>query len=595
MSDEHHEQKRLVKNKRRADKRRHERKQETEQKKTNIAVLDMETNPFGCEEDIRPFCAELYFGPDKEHIVIWENDFEKFSQKVYDTIENLDGKYTIYAHNGGRFDWMFLIHLIRGEISFKGRSIMSAKIGDHELRDSFHIIPTKLGSYRKDEFDYSVLTLDKRERHKSEILDYLHSDCCYQFEMVFDFVNRFGRVLSIGQAAFKRIKSLSDVQNLSDGSDEFLRSWFFGGRVECLKGSGEFSGEYKLYDVNSMYPYVMANYKHPIGNTFNECETLNDNTQFLTIECDNYGALVARDEHGSLTANVAHGEFNTTIHEYKTALKYGLIENVKIKSCINFTAKTDFADFVIPLYEKRQETKAKLKTLEAETPEYFEAKRDDLFLKLLLNNGYGKFAQNPRKFKDHFYTKQGEHPKGAMLNEFECVTEDGEVWEIDSDVDDYVLPNHSFTVWKKPSKRLNFNNVATAASITGAARSILLEAIHLADEPIYCDTDSIICRNLPLARQSNSLGEWDCEKELEKIRVAGKKLYGYYGKDGIEIIRSKGVNGLTWSDLGDIVAGIGYKSVNVAPTIKKTGEQIKIERNIRLTTAKDYISRIFLK
>lgn len=555
----------------------------------------METNPFGDGDIILPFCAELYFGPDKEPIVIWENDFDLFSKQVFKTIENLEGSYTIYAHNGGRFDWMFLIHLIKGSISFKGRSIMSAKIGDHELRDSFHIIPTKLGAYRKDEFDYNNLTLKNREKHKNEILDYLHSDCRYQFEMVSDFVSRFGRVLSIGQAAFKNIKSLCDMQNLSEGTDEFLRQWFFGGRVECLKGSGFYEGDYNLYDVNSMYPYVMAYYNHPIGNTFNECNKLNDNTAFIVVECDNFGALVGRDENGSLTANIKRGKFYTTIHEYKIAKKYNLIKNDKIISCLNFTVNTNFSDFVLPLYEKRQEVKKKLKTLKGETPEYFEAKRDDLFLKLLLNNGYGKFAQNPRKFKDHYYTKRGEHPKGSLLNEFTCITESGERWEIDKDVEDYVLKDHSFTIWKKPSSRLNFNNVATAASITGAARSILLEAIFLADDPIYCDTDSIICRNLPLAGLSNDLGAWDCEKELRKILIAGKKLYGYYCKNNECSIRSKGVNDLTWGALEDIVAGLGFNSVNIAPTIKKTGEQTQIERKIRLTTPQDYKSRIFLK
>ena len=58
-----------------------------------------------------------------------------------------------------------------------------------------------------------------------------------------------------------------------------------------------------------------------------------------------------------------------------------------------------FDKFVLPLYDRRLETKAELgrmkKLGQSDTAEYIEVKKDDIFLKLLLNNGYGKFAQNP--------------------------------------------------------------------------------------------------------------------------------------------------------------------------------------------------------
>ena len=123
----------------------------------HIAVLDLETDPFTDNGDpVYPFAAELYsdqFGA----IVIWDEDYETFVDKLYSTIEMLPDAYTIYAHNGGKFDYMFLVHKLRGTVRFKGRGIMLAKIGAHELRDSFHVLPEKLAAWKKDAFDYSKM------------------------------------------------------------------------------------------------------------------------------------------------------------------------------------------------------------------------------------------------------------------------------------------------------------------------------------------------------------------------------------------------------------------------------------------------------
>ena len=58
-------------------------------------------------------------------MIIWEDHEEKFVDEVLSAIENLPGKYTVYAHNGGKFDYMFLLHRLRGFVSFKGRGLMA--------------------------------------------------------------------------------------------------------------------------------------------------------------------------------------------------------------------------------------------------------------------------------------------------------------------------------------------------------------------------------------------------------------------------------------------------------------------------------------
>jgi hypothetical protein len=546
----------------------------SQSKKSDIAVIDFETDPFDgvAREKIYPFVAEIYsdkFAP----IIIWEENFESFVDAVYLAIYNLPRAFTLYAHNGGRFDYLFLIHKLRGKISFKGRGIMRAMIGRHELRDSFHIIPERLANFQKEKFDYQKLTRKNRHSFKDEILSYLHSDCVYLLDIVKAFVERYGKKLSIGQAALAAVKNeYPDIQFIHEKTDEKLRRYFFGGRVECLQGAGEFNGDYKLYDVNSMYPFVMAKMRHPIGCDY---QTWNaepdDNTAFLTIECFSKGAFPVRVKNEGLLFPHEYGVYDITIHEYNAAKKLCLISDVKIKSVVQCNRFTTFEKFVLPLYEKRQNVKEKLRQMRDsgldKTPEYVDAKKDDIFFKLLLNNAYGKFAQNPRRFAEWFFTDPGDAP-------------DGGEWEKSEDLDLY-------SIWKRPQSEWRFNNVGTAASITGAARSVLMSALASSKDAVYCDTDSIICRDLTgVDLHPSILGAWDLEREMKTVRIAGKKLYGYADADfQSPIAKCKG-GALTFDQLTLLINGAAVYSEARAPTLTRDGAQSYVDRTIRATVAR---------
>ena len=544
-------------------------------KQTRIAVLDMETDPFdtGTQAIIFPFLAVLY-SDDFDPVIIWEENQTLFIEKLIASIENLPDVYTIYAHNGGKFDYMFLLHKLRGFVSFKGRGIMSAKIGKQTLRDSFHIIPEKLASYRKDDFDYTKLTKKRRAKHRDEIIRYCVNDCRYLLDIVKTFVAQHGLKLSIGQAAMAALKASGyEVARLSDNIDLYMRNYFFGGRVECIVGMGHFVGPYKLYDVNSMYPYAMANYQHPIGKEYViRRGKPGPFTIFLDIECENYGALVCRTPDGETSAGNSRGRFRTSIWEYNVALKYGLIDNVEVIYCVDCDQRSAFDRFVIPLYEKRMLTKKALKELEPNSREYNETKKDDIFYKLLLNNAYGKFAQNPRRFKESYITEIGERPPAA--EDFGPLP---------------VIENEAlgYAIWERPQKRLLFNNVGTAASITGAARSILLEAMCNAVDPVYCDTDSLICRDLHgVEIHGQNLGAWDIEEEYSEVIIAGKKLYACMRVDGKIKFRSKGTKINKWDDMLRLLDNQIIETINHAPTLTKAGKQVYIKRQVRATAAK---------
>lgn len=548
----------------------------------NIAVLDMETDPFDAQtrDRIAPFAACLY-SDQFQPVIIWEEDEAAFVSKVIAAIEALPGAYTIYAHNGGKFDFLFLIHRLRGRVSFKGRGIMAAKIGSHELRDSFHLIPEALSSYKKDEFDYEKMRKGKRQTYREEITDYLLNDCIYLFDIVKAFLTNYGMKISIGQAAMHLLKKeYPECENIPEIEDTFLRQFFFGGRVECIGGRGDFradllaAGTYKLFDVNGMYPFVMSYYLHPIGRAYRPRKGMpNEFTCFIDLNCYSRGAFpVKRDGEGTVFPH-EFGRFKVSIHEYRAALKLGLISRVTVNYCVDNEKLTDFARFILPLYNMRQLVKEQLKALEAAgkkgTEEYLSLKKDDIFLKLLMNNAYGKFCQNPRRFKEHFITDWNGEPD-----------DERETWgafptEICSD----------YAIWSRPVQKLRFNNVGTGASITGAARAVLLEARHKAVEPIYCDTDSLICRDLSDVRiHKSELGAWDLEAEMSRVMIAGKKLYAYEKTDGERKIKAKGVRGVKWEGIKSLVDGGELVIGAFAPTLTKTGAQKYIDRRIRATT-----------
>ena len=548
------------------------RKQKAVDRINHIAVLDFETDPFDmiARERIAPFTACLY-SENFDPVIIWDLDDASFLTRVICAIEELPGEYIIYAHNGGKFDYLFMISKLRGKVSFKGRGIMSAKIGNHEIRDSYHLIPEKLSAYQKDDFDYSKLTKKNREKHRQDIIKYMVNDCLYTYQIVKAFLQNYGCKLSIGQAAMALIKQeYPEIKSIHENDDSFLRQFFFGGRVECIQGRGVWEGDYKLYDVNSMYPYAMANYQHPIGNSYRpRAGRPTEHTFFVDLDCFSRGAFPVKRPGLGTIFPTEYGRFKVSIHEYNAALELGLISKVKINYCVDCFEHTDFSRFINPLYHSRQVAKRKLKTITDQlSQEYLDTKKDDLFFKLLMNNAYGKFCQNPRNFKEYWITDANGEP------EHERDTWGTHPAELCRD----------YAIWSRPIQTLRFNNVGTGASITGVARSILLRARTGATDAVYCDTDSLVCRSLAgVSLDPVALGAWDCEAEISRIMIAGKKLYGYETADGTRKIRCKGGSGMTWEMLEQVTGGDVVTLPARAPTLTRNGNQAYIDRRIRAT------------
>lgn len=509
-----------------------------------IAVIDFETDPFEYGLIVKPFSFGFWDG--ERYIDYWGDDAPKaLGELLLDWPDPL----TIYAHNGGKFDFLFLMEYLSGSIRIVNGRILEATLGKHTLRDSYGILPIKLSEGKeKDEIDYQKLKRAVREGHKDEILKYQKQDCIALHNLVSAFIEQFGDVLTIGTAAMKALSKLHKFDRLNQKHDEFFRRYYFGGRCQCFD-SGILKGDWKVYDVNSMYPHAMKQFLHPIG--FEHCisEGITANSSFVCWEGQNNGAVPMRAKNFGLDFTVKEGIFWSSIHEFNMGLETNTIIPRKIKHAVEFAQRTTFDSFVDYYYGLRLHAK--------NTGNVF----NSIFYKLILNSAYGKFAQNPENYVESIILPYGELMENPYIMEF---------------------VHDKYAIWSKPVERFSYYNVSTAASITGAARAVLLKGLSQAVRPVYCDTDAIICEGFSGDVHKSELGKWDLEKEGDTIAIAGKKMYALT-KDGLCVkLASKGVRA-TAEQIFDIARGEVIEFASDAPAFKLDGKHVFITRKVKRT------------
>jgi hypothetical protein len=242
----------------------------------------------------------------------------------------------------------------------------------------------------------------------------------------------------------------------------------------------------------------------------------------------------------------------TTIHEWRAAEETGWFRPSRVIKTFGFEDSISFDGFVDHFYSARRKAKSA------------GDKIHDLFYKLILNSAYGKFAQNPDNFADYAITHGAERLDSP--------------WQ-----DKHVSRNGEYVIWTKPCVSHNYYHVAVGASITGAARATLVRALYRAINPVYCDTDSIICESIPGVTKSDAeLGAWKIEAKGDRIAIAGKKMYAFF--DGDKCIKKahKGAR-IGADDIVAVASGSTVTSRNDAPTFKLDGSVQFIKREIRRT------------
>ena len=518
------------------------------QKSKTIAVIDAETDPFVYGRIPKPF--------------IWgfatADTYEEFysTESLYEYIRNLKKPHLIYAHNGGKFDFHYLLNLIRPQmIKIINGRIASFKIGKCELRDSLLIIPRSLDSLGagKLEIDYSLFEYEERKEHMPEIREYLKQDCYALLKVINRFKEEYGLSLTIAGAALNYYEShFGKVKRTTKAFYDRIAPFYKGGRVQALK-TGTFKKKMKYIDLNSAYPFVMKTKFHPAGTVLHHTRNLAkvpDNTPYF-IEFHGYteGAFPITDPVTKKT-HYPTGKYTikTTSWEFETALSLDLVKTDKILNIFYTTEVINFEDYVDHFYDVRRVHKK------------LGDKLGEQIAKLFLNSLYGKFGANPENYND-FYIDEYNNK----------LIENG--WNIHTEIDDEKC------LYIRPTSQRQYINVATAASITGAVRAMLIKGLHCVQNPVYCDTDSIICESTGDLTLGTNLGEWDLEFLPTEAHIAAKKIYALSDANGNEKISSKGFKA-SFNDVVRLVRGETINWKNDAPTFSLNKTSF-ISRNIK--------------
>lgn len=557
--------------------------------KRPFSVIDAETDPFDGFTIPEPFVWGWYDGDRYEQF----NDTDSL-------VAFLSGrKEIVYAHNGGRFDFHFLIDYVDSGSSvmlINGR-IAKFKIGECEFRDSFLILPVALSVWEKDDFDYSILSREKRHLpgNMGRIEKYVHNDCIYLYNMVSAFIERFGRNLTIAGTAIKELqKRIGEDAPQSDAEfyDTF-KPFYSGGRVECFQKGVRDVG-FKTVDINSAYPFAML-HEHPFGLSWASFQGAKDKwhcvhnlnlenagAYFFTIDATSRGGLPYRGDDKKLVFpnDDTVREFRVTGWELLAAMDTNTVRIKAVKEAIEFLHCRDFESYINPIYSERQEAKRA------------GDKAGDLFNKLLLNSAYGKFAADPRqysKFKvfDPDYLDLMEQPKrGQDVDNF--------IYPIDQQLNRIVANQFRGELGRfflmgedLHESEQRFFNVATAASITGFVRAYMWRHICQCKGVIYCDTDSIAAEEIGFDNFSKELGAWEVEGEFDSFAVGGKKLYAFHyrgagNKDTDFKTASKGVK-FNAREIYDVARGRAVEYAPLAPTFSVFKQPTFNNRIVRAT------------
>lgn len=558
-----------------------------------LATLDFETDPFLAGRLPLAFDAGFYDG--ETHKEIWHPDCANL---MLDYIETLEEPHIIFAHNGGKFDFFFFMKRILDpnapvQMKIVNGRILEFKIGIHTFRDSYAIIPLPLRTFEKDDIDYEKLEKEVRETHKEEIQKYRRQDCKGLYDVVARFRERFGDALTIGSAAQTELKKFHPYKPVKDQFDSKFRPYFYGGRVQCFEG-GDIQAKGVMVDVNSMYPSCMRNARHPISSAHSVGSRITPNTMFARVIARNYGALPFRDDDtGNLTFDKPYGEFFATIHEIEAGIETGTCEIIKVLASYDFEETTSFKDFVDYWYGLRVAAQKAMYVPGTKVIADIIAYIDYQLIKLILNSAYGKFAMDSRDFCDAIILSiDGDIPMPlcqCQADRCECKTFN--LCEDESGVPSYgwrlAHGCMDYNIWEKRIDRPYFLNVATAASITGAARATLLRGLASADRPFYCDTDSIFCERFRGDVDEFRLGAWKHEGTFDRIAIGGKKMYAVF-KDGERVKQASKGGKLTAEEIVSVSRGTIVHTVNQAPAFKLDGNHVFVSRGIKATLPKEY-------
>ena len=354
------------------------------------------------------------------------------------------------------------------------------------------------------------------------------SEITYRFmEYFYSVTEGFGATVGLTIAAtsmslFKN-KYLGDTKIFTQPKEIYRKIFkaYYGGRTEVfIRG---YSKGLNYYDVNSLYPFVMADKEYPDPNS-QRIRRQNTTKYILKFEgvsqvdieipYTKIPYLPSKEADkmlcrcGKMTGSWTHLE-----------LRYVLSRGAKItkvyESIFYTRTCTPFKNFVIDMFEKRKKYKAEK-----------EYNPMEMVVKLLMNALYGKFGE---RFDD----------KGEIVHIDQATPEHLKTPNIQR-VDDYLIlkadqepKSHCIPIW--------------VCYITAYAR-LHMQGLIEQHKTYYMDTDSMMTPDI--LPTGEGLGELKLEMRIDECILCKPKFY-ILGKD--EYSKIKGLNcRLCWSQFKDL-------------------------------------------
>lgn len=476
------------------------------------------------------------------NIQFWGLDCQtQFVKYLQDNMEKLH-KYTIYAHNGGRYDFQNLFRealcqyqgdiYIKNPIELNGR-IISFQItdGHHHInfRDSVCIFAGQSLDNMTKELDvehkklkelvnHKQITLENYMTHKKEIEKYLTNDCLGLLECILEVSKEVYKSTSINLSQVFTGATLSKkffykkyydpfktpIYYLTRKKDEFIRKTYFGGRNEVFK-LGAVNDRAYYYDFTSLYPAMAQKYL-PYGEPMwvqMSAKVFNDN--FFGF-CDVWVKtkdFTKKPLHAHLTKMgqsnklvFPHFQEWTKLRLFSAEIRMGIKHNLyKYKfddTCvgIQFNAKPFMYGYFQSCFENKAKAKAEGNDALAQV------------FKIIANSGYGFWGLRWADRESVIFGRKDD------INVYEYLTKGKLINECTFNNSQYC----SIVVQKDPEMR-DFN-VSIASAITSYARQRLWELINTIEgkgcEVFYCDTDSVIT-NCDITKHPDIMKEfcWD--------------------------------------------------------------------------------------
>jgi len=410
----------------------------------------------------------------------------------------------IYAHNGGRFDFLFLFDSImpfRDSVWTYPRnllcinsSIASFDLFDCEFRDSLMVMPGSMARILP-AFGLEKGEMDYQDIENQDWRPYMKQDCVNQWKALkiyFEYLRENFDIepsLTIAATAMKIYrKHFSNIPLWKSYYEKECREAYLGGRCEIFKTKGT---GLNCYDINSLYPYVMQSLPYPVGKPQKiqrNYKPVLAGTRLGIIKCkvrcpDMYVPLLPVREANKMLFCTGELEGSWTLTEIRWALDLGY-EITDIEYIIYWPeSRYIFKSWVDYTYNKRLESKS-----EAES----------YILKILMNSLYGKFGQSREKEEILFLGPNDTLPEGVSP-----IALDRGIFKRPKMLDSQFIMPH------------------IAAHVTSYARIELYR--YLNEATYYCDTDSnFTSQNIECSKK---LGAMKLEERCRRAEFFLPKLY----------------------------------------------------------------------